>query len=89
MAYKYKANRSPKPLCKDNESLNRCTLAELHQLLDAQYNANDFNTTCKDTEEDSTCLVNFSQAKDATPGDIRKILSVANEKGHNNNKKKA
>ena len=33
--------------------------------------------------------MNFSQAKKATPGDIRKILSVPNEKGHNHNKKKA
>ena len=59
-AHKYKANRSPKPPCKNNESSNRFTLAELYLLLAPQYNTNDFDTTRKDVEEDSTCLVNFS-----------------------------
>ena len=87
--HKYKAHRSTEPPYKDNKSLNIFTLAELHQLLDAQYDANDFDITRKNAEEDSTRLVNFSQANDATIGDIRKILSVLNKKSYNNNKKKA
>lgn len=88
-AHKHKVDKPPKPPHKDNTSSNRFTLAELRQLIDAHYDSNNLDATSEDTEEDSTRLVNFTQAKEATPGDIRKILSVPNENGCNNNKKKA
>ena len=79
----------PKSPHADNKSSNRFTLAEPHQLFDAQCDSNDVGTIHGENEGESTRLVNFSQAKEATAGDIRKILSVPNEKGHNNVKGKA
>ena len=89
-ARKCKADKIPtKPPHKGDKGPNRFTLAELHELLSAQYEPNDDSTNHEQDEEESTRLVNFTQAKEVTPGNIRKILSVPNEKGHNNMKKKA
>lgn len=60
----------PKPPYKDNKSPNRFTLAELHQLLRSQYESAEIESMPKDTDDDTTCLVNFSQAKEVAPGDI-------------------
>ena len=90
LAHKQKADAlPPKPPYKDNKSPSRFALAELHQLLESQYESTEIESTPEDTDDDATRLVNFSQAKEATPGDIRKLLSVPNKKGHDNVKGKA
>ena len=89
-AHEHKANKlPPKPPYKDNTSSHEFTLADLHQLLDTQDNYNDVEITHEDDDEESTRLANFSQAKELTTGDVRKILSVPNEKGHDIIKRKA
>ena len=89
-SHKCKADRlPPKPPYKDNKSPNRFTLAELHELLQSQYEPAETESTPEDTDEDATRLVHFGQAKEATPGDVRKLLPVPNKKGHGNVKRKA
>ena len=44
-SHKFKNDKSPKPPYKGNKSPNRFTLAELHQLLEAQQDSNDSDTS--------------------------------------------
>ena len=87
-SHKYKSQKPPpKPPCRDSKYKSAFSLAALCQILEVQYEDHDANDPQECETGECTQLVNFSQAKEVTSGDIRKILSVPNDKGYSSTKK--
>ena len=84
-------SKPQRPTCKPSFKVSKSTsdtltVSQLHELLEP-LGENESDTP--EEVEESTILVNFTQASDFAPGDIRKVLSVPTDSKHRAKKTQA